>query len=236
MTKNLLILTMFFFCGIKLFAQCTPDTSIKKPGFYPSTLPNAKLNAAYNQVLQFRIIKDTTVIFSGVPISATVDSLTIVEVNGMPDGLTFQLNKPSQTYTPEEVGCALISGTPNKKDTFYLEIVTLIYAKVGSFPASQVDTMDQFYIVVDETGAIDQVNLKSFNVYPNPLKGDMLTFNKELVGSGSKLSIYNSTGQLLSVRSLESSGNTITFAYPKGLYILSFDNGNTVQRIKLIKE
>src|SRR5687768_136519 len=118
MTKNLLILSLFIFAGLQLNAQCTPDTSIKKPGFYPKTLPNAKEGIAYSEVIQFKILKDTSAF--GQP--ATVDSAHIDSIKGVPPGMNFQGNKTWPTYLALEVGCALVSGTPSTAGTYPLYI------------------------------------------------------------------------------------------------------------------
>ncbi len=236
MTKNLLILSLFFLAVLKVNAQCTPDNSITQPGFYPSSLPDAAVSTAYNQVLQFKIIKDTTVLLFGNPTAASIDSATIVKVNGMPDGLTFQLNKPRKTYTPAETGCALISGIPAKAGTFKLQIILKIYAKLGSFAVSQPDSIKNFSIVVTGTAVTQEIISNSKIVYPNPLKADKLTINSNAVFPGTLLSIYNCQGQLIASQKLEGQESSISFSYPKGLYWISFDNGTFTKRVKLVKE
>ena len=236
MTKNLLILSLFILSGIQGWAQCTPDVTLTKPGFYPEALPAAVVNVNYNQVLQFKILKDTTVVFNGVEIQATVDSATIMKVDGMPDGLTFKLNKVSQTYTPAEVGCALISGVPTKKGTFYLDIIILLYAKVARFPIAQVDTLQDFEIVVKGSAGIEDLTTIIGSAYPNPLKGDYLQVSKEVILSGSKFTVSNGLGQRLHTTTLVGNEETLPFPYPAGLYFLSFDNGTEVYRIKVLKQ
>lgn len=236
MSRNLLILSLFFLSVLKVSAQCTPDNSITKPGFYPSLLPDAAVGVAYNQVLQFKIIKDTTVIVFGNPTAATIDSATIVKVNGMPDGLTFQLNKPRKTYTPAEVGCALISGTPTKAGTFKLQIVLKIYAKLGILAVAQADTIKNFSIVVTGTSGTQEIISNSKIVYPNPLTSDKLTINSNTVLSGTLMSIYNCQGQFIAAQKLEGHESSISFNYPKGMYWISFDDGNFTRRVKVVKE
>lgn len=236
MTKNLLILSLFFLSALKLNAQCTPDNTITKPGFYPSFLPDANVGVAYNEVLQFKILKDTMVMVFGTPTLATVDSATIGDVIGMPDGLTFKLNKNSKTYTPAETGCALISGTPTKGGTFKLKICLMLYAKVSGFSVARADTMNNFSVVVKGTGGMNEMFSQSNVVYPNPLNTDKLFLNSELVLPGTTLSIFNCQGQLLASQKFESTQQSITFNYPKGLYFLSFNNEGKVKMVKLFKE
>lgn len=93
MTKNLLIVAMFFFAVFKLQAQCTPDNTITVPGFYPKSLPDAYLQTDYSEIIQFKIVKDTNVVFAGNPVKATIELAIVIGVTGMPPGITFQLNK-----------------------------------------------------------------------------------------------------------------------------------------------
>lgn len=234
MSKNLLILSLFILSVVKLNAQCTPDGSITKPGFYPSSLPEANVGVAYSEVINFKIIKDTTVIVFGNPTLATIDSATITKVNGMPDGLTFQLNKASKTYTPAETGCALVSGTPTKGGTFKLQIILKIYAKIGGFGIAQADTIDNFVIVVKGTAGLPELANQTDLVFPNPLTTDKLSINTNLVKPGTVISIYNYQGQLISTSIFNS--ETLAFDYPKGLYFLSLTNGNNLSRVKLVKQ
>jgi hypothetical protein len=234
MSKNLLILSLFILSVLKLNAQCTPDGSITKPGFYPSSLPEANVGLAYSEVINFKIIKDTTIIVFGNPAAVTIDSATIVKVNGMPDGLTFQLNKPRKTYTPAETGCASISGIPTKGGTFKLQIILKVYAKIGSFGTTQADTIDNFVIVVKETADIPELANQTNLIYPNPLTADKLSINTNLVKPGSVISIYNYQGQPISTSVFNS--ESLAFDYPKGLYYISFSNGEKVSRIKLVKQ
>jgi len=236
MTKNILILSLFILSAIKINAQCTPDNTITKAGFYPSKLPDAILNTAYSEVLHFKILKDTMVVVFGSPQKATVDSAIIVKVNGMPANLAFQLNKSNKTYTPEEVGCALLSGTPINSGTFPLQIVINLFAKVSGFPVSQIDTIKSFSLVVKKDAAISKVIQNQRLFYPNPLSGNQLNINSEIVIPGSIFKIFNCQGQLLRTQTIESSSETLTFNYPQGIYYLQVKSGDSVFNTRLLKE
>jgi hypothetical protein len=235
MSKILLILSLFIFFDTHLLAQCTPDNSIKKAGFYPTSLPPAILGESYNEVIQFKFIKDTNVIVFGQPTKATIDSMTIVSVSGLPDGLTFKLNKVRPTYTPEEVGCSLVSGVPTKKGSFKLSIALIIYAKVNAFPISQRDTVKNFSIEVnDGTGHILNYDLSTTYLYPNPLKTDQIFVN-ESISSQTIIRLYNSQGQFIQSPNLDNQ-HSFLLKGPSGLYFVELLNGKNSKRIKLIKE
>jgi hypothetical protein len=236
MTKNLLILSMFILGTLKLNAQCTPDNTITKAGFYPDSLPPVQINQQYNQVLQFKIFKDTTVLVFGTLQKATIDSANIQKVIGLPTGITFKLNKLSQTYTPAEVGCALISGTTSTAGKYKLGIVLLVHAKVSGFPVSRLDTLKSFYIQVNDPSANIPTFSESINrLYPNPLKSNTLYF-ESIPQVGSVLSIYNAQGQLLVSKSLTGTEKSMDFNYPSGYYLVTINNGSLVYRTKIIKE
>lgn len=227
---------MFILGTLKLNAQCTPDNTITKAGFYPDSLPPVQINQQYNQVLQFKIFKDTTVLVFGTLQKATIDSAKIVKVIGLPSGITFQLNKPSQTYTPAEVGCSLISGTTSKAGKYKLGIVLMIHAKLSGFPVSQVDTLKSFFIQVnDPSAAIPTFTESFYQLFPNPLKNNTLYF-KNVQEAGSILNIFNAQGQLLVSQTLTGTEKSIDFNYPSGYYLVTINNGSLVYRTKIIKE
>lgn len=227
---------MFFFGVFKLQAQCTPDNTITVPGFYPNTLPDAYLQTDYSEIIQFKIVKDTNVVFAGNPVKATIDSAIVIGVTGMPPGITFQLNKVSKSYTPAEVGCALVSGKPTNSGTFKLKIILRLYAKVSGFPVSQVDTIKNFAVVVRKDAAIDLISSNTAFVYPNPLRGNKLNFNLSDLEQATKMNIYNNCGQILVSRPLNDIPASIEFNYPKGFYIIVIETKQGLIRGRLLKD
>jgi hypothetical protein len=236
MTKNLLIVAMFFFGVFKLQAQCTPDNTITVPGFYPNTLPDAYLQTDYSEIIQFKIVKDTNVVFAGNPVKATIDSAIVIGVTGMPPGITFQLNKVSKSYTPAEVGCALVSGKPTNNGTFKLKIILRLYAKVSGFPVSQVDTIKNFAVTVRKDAAIDLISSNTAFVFPNPLIGNRLNLKLNESWQVSKLHIYTSCGQVLETRLISPNEEVIEFDYPKGFYLLGLETSAGILRTRLLKQ
>lgn len=235
MTKNLLILSLFFLSVLKLNAQCTPDESIVKPGFYPKTLPEANEGEAYSEVIQFKILKDTTILLFGQPTPATIDSAHIDSVVGIPQGINFKLNKTNPTYLALEVGCALISGKPTKEGTYPIDIYLKLYGKINGFSVAQPQVIDNYTVIVNGNGSIFDIENSLATIYPNPLKKDELTLNSHLVLPGTLISIYNYQGQLVSSQVFNHQP-TLPFNYPRGLYFIHLQNGDKVSKVKLIKE
>ncbi|MCC6722831.1 MAG: T9SS type A sorting domain-containing protein [Bacteroidia bacterium] len=224
MLKIIPIIALFFLHGIKLFAQCTPDTSIHKAGFYPKTLPDAEINKLYDQTINFKIFKDTVVDVLGSPQTAVVDSAVIMKVDNMPPGLTFKLNKKSQSYTPLEVGCANISGTPSKSGKYTLDIIITFYAKVLGFPVMRLDTINTFSINVTGTASTNVIKTNDFKIYPNPISNDELNIEILHNTNPNELKIYDIKGALIFKSVLNETSTKLKFEYPSGLYNLIINN------------
>ncbi|NUM30742.1 MAG: T9SS type A sorting domain-containing protein [Bacteroidetes bacterium] len=208
----------------KIFAQCTPDTSIHKAGFYPKTLPDAQLNVAYEQTINFKIFKDTVVNVFGSDQTAIVDSAVIVNVKNMPPGLSFQLNKASKSYTPEEVGCALINGVPTKSGNFTLNIIIGFYAKVLGFPIFRADSINTFSIKVNGSNSFDNLSKNGFVFFPNPVKGNTIFLNLKNTLFNNEIKIFDNRGVLIyDTKTIEKSLK-IDFDFPSGLYWILVNN------------
>ena len=120
MKKLLLTLCLFVFWGYgaAVFAQCTPDTSLKNVGIYPEdSLPSGEIGKPYQAVIQVVLPKDTSVVIFGQTVSASFCSFA-VDTLFLPPGLTYQCNDPDcewdVDHTPGAIsrGCIYISGTP----------------------------------------------------------------------------------------------------------------------------
>jgi len=70
--KKILLAVVFLVTAVAAFSQCTPDAGITYSGIYPRNLPNGQEGVPYNQVIQFKVPKDTT--------GFTVDSLYILSI------------------------------------------------------------------------------------------------------------------------------------------------------------
>ncbi len=80
-------------------------------------------------------------------------------------------------------------------------------------------------------------NLNALTVYPNPSNG-IITLSNTINFENASVKIYNALGQI--VLSKESiSGNDVNFDFSNhtsGIYIVEFQQGDYISRIKLIKE
>lgn len=167
------ILTLISLSAYMASAQfCTPDTTIKVPGFYPSQLADGAVGVAYNQTVMILSFKDTSAIVGGSKQKVTIDSLKLTKVIGLPSGMGYVCYEPRCIYLPSAVRCIKLNGTPIQAGLFPLKFAVTAYAKVnGFFPVAQPDTIKNFSLLI--TGTSGLVNLQEANqltVFPNPTK------------------------------------------------------------------
>lgn len=149
--------------------NCKPDTTIKKPGFYPLKLADGAVGIAYSQTVMVLSIKDTSVTIGGSKQSVTIDSVKMNNVIGLPVGIGYVCYEPRCIYLPSSVRCIKLSGTPTKSGVYPLKFAITFYAKISGFlPVSQPDTIRNYSLTV--TGGSAHVTEIHSNptLYPNP--------------------------------------------------------------------
>lgn len=168
-----IIFSLFFSAGLMLNAQlCTPDTTIKIPGFYPSQLADGAVGVPYDQTVMILSFKDTSAIVGGSKQKVTIDSLKLTKVIGLPTGIGYTCYEPRCIYLPSAVRCIKLNGTPNQAGLFPLKFAVTAYAKLnGFFPVAQPDTIKNFSLLITGTSHSQTiVNEYNVTVYPNPVK------------------------------------------------------------------
>lgn len=228
-------------------AQCTPDLTVVNTGVYPTNLPAARVGVAYAQVLQFHVTKDTMVT---VPIigttKANVDSFTIVQVNGIPNGMSFQCNTANCTIPGGGNGCADIKGTPTQKGVFPLEIIIKIKASVGILGSQTVyDTLTDYSVTVNAGVSINNANSITgfeYNIFPNPTTNNQ--FDLTIRNNTSKnctIKVLNLQGSLVASQLVNlNSGfnqNKISLdGLSKGIYLVQLETENEHFQQKIVLE
>jgi hypothetical protein len=234
------------FLGIKSFGQCVPDQTISaRQGIFPEQLPEADMNMAYNQVVQFKAPLDTNVFFA--PLNTTVavriDSIRIIDVLGLPPGISYQCNNTNCMINGGEVGCLLISGTTSEGGGHPLRVVIRTSAKIigtppfPDIPQVSTDTNTRYNLHVNwPTGLAKTGAISSFSLFPNPashtvsIRAD-LSSDRNITAT-----IYDITGKAVLTRQLESASHQQTLdiaTLPKGLYriLLVSDKGTRQQKL-----
>ena len=178
MTRKLIFTILFgvtlsFSTNLKA-QDCTPDT-LTEPGISPEMLPFGQLNETYSETISVLLFPDTVVIQAGNPVQVKIDSMVMLEVNGLPQGLAYKCKDDNQTFLPMTPSCMSVYGTPTESGVFPLEIPIMTYGKVlGFVPINQGDTIRDYVITI--TGGTNQlvkINPSEINIFPNPATADL---------------------------------------------------------------
>jgi len=186
--------------------NCTPDTTIKVPGFYPNKLADGNVGTPYSQTVMVLSFKDTSVVVGGSKQNVTIDSLKLTKVIGLPTGMGYVCFEPRCIYLPTKVRCIKINGTPSQSGVFPLKFAVTAYAKVNGFiPVSQPDTIKNFSLTI--TGGSAQITenlVAKMRIYPNPVTNQIF-----VSGCTTKPQISNALGAMVNVN----------FTWENGLWI-----------------
>jgi hypothetical protein len=207
---------------------CTPDTTIKIPGFYPSQLADGAVGVAYNQTVMILSFKDTSAVVGGSKQKVTIDSLKLTKVIGLPTGMGYVCYEPRCIYLPSAVRCIKLNGTPTQAGLFPLKFAVTAYAKLnGFFPVAQPDTIKNFSILITGTSGVATLhNMNQLSVFPNPTK-DILNVAHH---SGNQPVILSLTGAELAVNWELKNGLWMarTQDLPMGMYVVSVAGLNQI--------
>ncbi len=266
--KKLLFLFTFLF-SINLIAQqnpCVPLASNQDStfGLWPDTiqnLPPAYSGTYYETYVQ---LKTPTVVSEvpgapadvlGVPIgNLGIDSITLIQANGLPPGLTMVCSSPSCSYPGDDVGCVNLFGTTTSLGVYDLEFVVDGYVYIllaGGVLSMSGVTGDYIYIdgykvVVNSAADIDLVYSNNFEVLqniPNPFTGKTKISFNNINSENISFSVYNIIGELVYYEDYKSKIgiNEINLSYDDlgspGIYFYSLNNGDeTITKRMILSE
>lgn len=110
--------------GTALGQACTPDPQYTTPGSYPATAPPACVGVPYSLTVTVVIPQDT-VVDTGVFGVQTVpiDYTEIVNIIGLPPGLTFACEPANCQIPGGQSGCVIIQGTPTTAGSYPIDLV-----------------------------------------------------------------------------------------------------------------
>ncbi len=94
------------------------------------------------------------------------------------------------------------------------------------------DVSDANFTITKTELAVSDVNKKSVQVYPNPVK-DVLSVSN--ISTASSYEIFNTAGQIVSKGTL-STGKVLVNKLTKGVYFINIDDNGTVVKTKFVKE
>lgn len=223
----------------QLMAQsCAPDTTITESGTYPSALPNGQAGLYYEQVAQFRIPADTNVSFNNQNVQATIDSVKVKAVLGMPSGLSYNCNPGSCALPGGKTSCGVIFGTiaGNAQGTYPFVIPVTIYGKVGgAFPVSQNDTIYNLTMDVDPYNSVIRQE-HEVKVFPNPSSSQVSMVFPESINEVS-LKVVDANGKEVQLQYSYNMNRVETdlSALPIGVYFATAVRGNNVYHFRLVR-
>jgi hypothetical protein len=157
-------LSTLFFSNILHAQTGCPGCVVNVPAGFPADtvylpdLPDGVEGTPYDQNVSFRLPKTTTpvnAIDSTTPPGLTITKFEILSVEGLPQGLYWQLNQSVFEPATQTDGCMRICGTPLESDSFELTVTlkatVFIITQESSFPMSiyiapKVSTTDGFSI------------------------------------------------------------------------------------------
>lgn len=243
--KKLLLLTIFLATTALSYSQCTPNTDFGDVafGFAPDTVVNfvpGSVNNIYSQQVDVKVPTDGAFIDAPFII---VDSVTVLAVSGLPNGLSLNCNGNAVTlctYLAGTEGCAVISGIPTVSGTFPLSIDLLVYSSFGAAPYS----FGGYKIIIDGTTGLedkDNVAFKVEDIRPNPANLSANLFLDSKSSGTAQFRVFDLVGKEVYTRDfLVTQGRSkITYntsQLPEGVYIYRLDafGESTTSRLVIV--
>jgi len=201
-----LVLCSGILCN-SLTAQCTADTTIKIPGFYPATFPDADKDKPYTATTTVLSVKDTNV-FGQVVL---IDSTVLKAVVGLPAGITYQCLNNKCVFLPSKPSCVVFFG--NTHPSGYLSVENGCYDLCKNrrcYPIQQSGHLEnvfyqskrhEWYSALDRTA--------QFSISPNPVENQLHVYVAQ-DSHPSIISITDAMGRVLQVEHRESEENVVS--------------------------
>ncbi|MCE2496960.1 MAG: T9SS type A sorting domain-containing protein [Flavobacteriales bacterium] len=249
--KRLLLSLLIVFSAYGTMGQCTPDASITAPGIFPPAgstvngdatvnLPDAEIGTMYDQVIQVGIPSDTSIVFAGTTVSATVDSFRLELINNLPAGLSFNCDNATCSWPGGTNGCVRIFGTPTGPvQEHNLEVGIRGYLQVLTFPIDTLQTENRFKIQVNAPASLNENKKVSLELYPNPASDHLNIELANIAEQTVEWTLIDLSGRLVSQGEflhLPGTETRINIGTPSnGIYLiqLSTDRGTLTRRVTI---
>ncbi len=130
MKKIGLVLFIFSFLFGNIFGQNCDECIVSLPTLpedtlFLSSMPDGTVGTNYSEALSFRMPKTTTpvnAIDPGTPAGLDIQNITLISINNLPVGMTWETEQTEYQPDEETDGCIQFCGTPLVADTFMVEI------------------------------------------------------------------------------------------------------------------
>ncbi len=213
-----------------LNAQCTPNTSYTVDGAYPTSLPNACANTAYNETVTLVVTNQQKVNLGPTTYTVDMDSLELTSISNIPPGMNYDCKNPNCRIKIDKSGsktysCFVFSGTPTQAGLYTMTVNYKVF--VQGFTLSKSTTVDVTIntansVQCTNVGINEKVNKGNINAFPNPAN-DFIQFE----GSLNNVKLYDALGN--QVYSSKSADQISVENLKPGLYFIKSDEGT--QRI-----
>lgn len=232
-------------------AQCTPGPNYGN-GIYPDSATNFKSGCKdqpYEQVISLKIPKDTSTIWNGQTAVVEIQTIELESVTGLPTGFTLACSAQDCKFPGNSTGCAVIQGTTSDAGVHNLVFALKTTVKIktlggvpipGGQTMEQKDTLDYYKIIIDEnceTSIVNINNIASFDVYPNPAKGNVTISKLVNDGLDKTIQVINAEGKI--IKTLHTDKNSISIStedIKSGIYFVKVTQKNAQETVKLVIE
>ena len=109
------------------------------------------------------------------------------------------------------------------------------FLKISSTNPTSTNYQTPYQFIINTTLSAQEIDFANFSYYPNPVKDKLMLTNINL----SKLSIYNTMGQLIDVKKLDvlQNQNEVDLStLSNGMYLVVLENETTQKTIQIIKD
>lgn len=250
---KILLLWIIVLTGNIATAQCTPDPQYTSPGFYPDSATgfvSATANAPYEQLITIVVPVDTTVFIGPLPVTLTFDSLVVVNVIGLPPGLSYSCFDGQNVSSPVDqcafeggtTGCISIVGVPELIDegiyNLSIEVNEFIEGAVAS------NSIDYYSINIYHGDifppppiGIEEYNKSRFKLFPNPVAESFTMDGLEGLDISS-ISISNAEGKVVnSFTDIHSPSFELNVTgLEGGIYFVRIAHETSIDVVRFIKE
>ena len=245
MKKLLSVLFLLSFIVALQAQPCTPDNSYTAAGIYPDTvtnLPQGAVNQYYLGVITAVVPVDTTLY----GLTATIDSIGVTNIAGLPTGFTWAANTTTAFFHGGDSGCVAIMGTPTAgmEGTHPLTIYVESHGKLSGMPLTLPDTVHGFKIVILDSTHVGLVDSRQYpfaikEAYPNPASNNVVINVANPDAANINISVYDMLGQMVISRNenINAGENLIQLnvaEIPEGIYFYTVTKGQQSITQKLI--
>lgn len=274
MLRSLLILSFIYLLALPNHAQelitCDLDSAFVASGALVSPTPfvndtlgeGINAEACINTPYDFQVslhAPDSLIIAALGGLSVSIRSVTVTDVEGLPEGMGFECSFPDCDFPGDSVGCVRLTGTPTAANEvgdyelfIKLSLRTALLPVSVTFPdtSGTLGLPDGSYTITlnpegssncEITSSADDISLlEQFSIWPNPVREQLsLEWNSTRRGDAS-VRLMSSDGVLIKVQDVSLNGqqkhNLDMNGLPPGIYFVGLQTELGQHWARVLKE